>query len=564
MNYFKKYLVALLVFIIQAGFGQDKSLESIDNPLLLEEQVFIHHNSSFFLPGETLFYSFYNLNKRTYKKSEISKIGRVLLVDEKGNRVFTHVLNLEKGVSYSDFLIPSDVKTGVYKLIGYTNWMTNFEEPGVFEGNIYILNPYSTNSNLNFDKNDVNPEPVAQKATQELVKLVMNKKNYDVREQVKLNLESGGLDLEELDISISVRKIEDMISENPTRTSELEVKPSSGFNFKNFPEYRGRNIKGRVNNENGERVTEKLNLMYSVKDKPEKFRVISTNTNGSYDFQVSDLVDYRAAQLMFQKTGENYTIQPDSIEIDLSQIEFPQLNITDLNEEELKKRMVHHQVDRYYSSVKSDSIYSFPEGEIFYGSRGDQYLLDDYTRFKTMNETFIEVIQLVSFQGKKSDPHIIISSMENPNTTGGLPLVLLDGVPVSDHKMIYDLDPKTVESITVLEERYYYGPSFYQGLLDIRTIVPLETGFEAATEMKLRPSEGRKQYYSPVYNGTSNIDLKRVPDFRYQLLWLPEVSSNVVEFFTSDVPGDYEIRIEGFTKNGIPVSIREQFNVSGN
>ncbi|NND80012.1 MAG: hypothetical protein HKN53_08935, partial [Maribacter sp.] len=57
----------------------------------------------------------------------------------------------------------------------------------------------------------------------------------------------------------------------------------------------------------------------------------------------------------------------------------------------------------------------------------------------------------------------------------------------------------------------------------------------------------------------------RVPDFRYQLLWEPQISmqdgEEVFEFYSSDVPGEYEIVLEGFTSYGKPISIRESFVV---
>ena len=560
MKNFSKYLAFLGLFIIQQGLAQQQTLSDFDNLELMEEQAYIHYNSSFLMPGESLFYRFYNINKSSGRKSEISKIGRVVLTDNQGETIFTHVLNLENGASYSDFLIPSNLKTGVYKLVGYTNWMTNYESPGFFKDDIFIFNPYMNNPEIGFTDAERRNTTTVVEQNSPLLNIDLDKNTYGFREKVILTF-NGVSQLKDMDVSVSVRKIDDIISLRPKATVDLDKSGNTNFAFKNFPEYRGRSFRGSVSLENGESLSEKVNLLFAVKNKPEKFRVISTNSKGEYNFQVSDVVDYGSARLIVQKNDRNYNIQSDSVEIDLSELEFPQANFPNLKTDWIKKRMVHHQIDRYYSGVKADSIISFSKDEIFYGSRGTKYLLDDYTRFNTMNETFIEVIQLVSFQGKKDNPRIIISSMENPNTTGSLPMVLIDGVPVSNHKQVYDLDAKKVESITVLEDRYYYGPSFYQGLLDIRTKEEFSTEVLSGAEIKTTASQQKKQYYHPDYTSSANQDLSRVPDFRYQLLWLPEVSSNEIEFFTSDVPGNYEIRIEGFSKNGSPISATKQFLV---
>jgi hypothetical protein len=58
---------------------------------------------------------------------------------------------------------------------------------------------------------------------------------------------------------------------------------------------------------------------------------------------------------------------------------------------------------------------------------------------------------------------------------------------------------------------------------------------------------------------------ERIPDFRNQLLWNSDVAVNntdtAITFFTSDVPGTYEISMEGFTEKGVPVSLKDTFKV---
>ena len=66
---------------------------------------------------------------------------------------------------------------------------------------------------------------------------------------------------------------------------------------------------------------------------------------------------------------------------------------------------------------------------------------------------------------------------------------------------------------------------------------------------------GRKEYFQPQYSFTNN--LSKIPDYRHQLLWIPNVKLENKErsfsFFTSDVLGAFEIILEGFTNSGIPI-----------
>ena len=133
---------------------------------------------------------------------------------------------------------------------------------------------------------------------------------------------------------------------------------------------------------------------------------------------------------------------------------------------------------------------------------------------------------------------------------------------VSDHSQIYEMNPATVESITVLQEKYNYGPAFYQGILDIKTKNQNFVNRENSSVWKLQASEKRKEYYNPEYTGDQKSVLSRVPDYRYQLIWIPVLTSKEIEFYTSDISGIFEIRVEGFLESGEAVSISQQFSVS--
>jgi predicted glycosyltransferase involved in capsule biosynthesis len=71
-----------------------------------------------------------------------------------------------------------------------------------------------------------------------------------------------------------------------------------------------------------------------------------------------------------------------------------------------------------------------------------------------------------------------------------------------------------------------------------------------------------KKYFKQVYNDS---EFNRIPDFRNQLLWYPNLTLNTnetqISFYTSDVTGDFEICIEGFTERGKPVSEKQFISV---
>ena len=79
-----------------------------------------------------------------------------------------------------------------------------------------------------------------------------------------------------------------------------------------------------------------------------------------------------------------------------------------------------------------------------------------------------------------------------------------------------------------------------------------------------KPNES-KNYYQQSYEGDLKDDYKRLPDFRYQLIWLPNFNTKnkqeKIQFFTSDITGKFEVSLEGFTNSGKPVSLKKKFSV---
>ena len=74
---------------------------------------------------------------------------------------------------------------------------------------------------------------------------------------------------------------------------------------------------------------------------------------------------------------------------------------------------------------------------------------------------------------------------------------------------------------------------------------------------------GKKEYFQPDYS--SNKD-SRIPDYRHQLLWLPNITLNNEDnnftFYTSDVKGTFQMTLEGFTSEGKPIHMNEVFEVN--
>ena len=104
-----------------------------------QEKIFLHHNASFLLTGEYLYYKVYCLSTKTDALSDFSKIAYVELINTNKDQIFRHKVRLESGLGRGDFFLPTNIPSGNYKLIAYTQWMRNGEDQHFFQtpGGIY-------------------------------------------------------------------------------------------------------------------------------------------------------------------------------------------------------------------------------------------------------------------------------------------------------------------------------------------------------------------------------------------------------------------------------------------
>lgn len=558
----KKNILYLLFFISGLGLSQNSEKVFSDAAMKSQEGIFIHYNSSFLMPGESLLYTLYNLNKNKRQLSELSKIAKVKLMDSHGNLVLDHSLHLENGVGYSDFLIPSELPTGVYTLIGYTDWMANFNYEGAFEQKLIILNPYTDKSDElvefvqtgNFEIADNNSND-----SNSAISIDFDKEFYSSREKVTMQLQSNQNLLEGSAISVSVRRIDSVTNFNPASTKEMNITLSDNFNYKKLPEARGRNIQGSIV---GKQEKNKSRIAYFVPGKPENFRIIETDTDGNFRFQVSEKIDYETAYIKPVANGEEiYEFKISSEDDSFSVEPTSKIQIPASKKEFLKRKAVHNQIQQSYKNVFADSIMIQLNTAPFFGEKGISFDLDDYTRFETMKETFTEVIQFASFKRNGDDHYVDIYGLNSQTNFGAKPLILINGIPVFDHNFLYDFDPAKVKTIEIVRDKYFLGPEVFQGVVNVTTVSDISIPeLNKTYQLKIPPAEAEKMYFQPDYSG-NKTDFSRVPDYRYQLFWDPSLSGNTIEFYTSDITGTFEVRVEGFLENGESVSLIETFRV---
>jgi hypothetical protein len=192
----------------------------------------------------------------------------------------------------------------------------------------------------------------------------------------------------------------------------------------------------------------------------------------------------------------------------------------------------------------------------FFGTPDKKYFLDDYTRFTTMEEVIREYVPDVRLRKRDGEFHFLVKNLPYGTFFDLDPLILLDGVPVFNADPIVSMDPLKIKSLEVVTRSFYTGPASHAGIVSFTTYDGTLGGFSLPASAIVKEYPGllyERSFYSPAYE-TAGDAASRIPDFRNVLYWNPSLNTGTpqawADFFTSDIPGNYLISVEGIAKDG--------------
>lgn len=235
----------------------------------------------------------------------------------------------------------------------------------------------------------------------------------------------------------------------------------------------------------------------------------------------------------------------------------PEFTLTPAVRHFVDEESLGEQVQNVYSSNKLRH-FEDPgvDSSAFFGEPFKTYKLDNYTRFLTTEEVLREYIREVSVSRSGGRFHINVRD-EKINLSGD-PLVMLDGIPIFNINKVVALDPLKIRKLDVIRQRYYYGPSVFEGILSFTTYKGDLGGTEIDPHAIVIDYEGmqlQREFYAPVYDTNAQVN-SRLPDFRTLLCWAPNINvsktnaNNTTSFYTSDQTGKYFGLIQGITVTG--------------
>lgn len=197
------------------------------------------------------------------------------------------------------------------------------------------------------------------------------------------------------------------------------------------------------------------------------------------------------------------------------------------------------------------------------GKPDRHYVLDDYTRFASMEEVFIEFmpeVRSVTANGETEIQVLLEDSFKN-SFFANSSFVMLDGIPVADKKKIMEYDPALVKEINVYTHSYTLPSIFLTGILSINTFKGNSPAFKYEDNVGIIRYKGC--LYPQSLTWSKIKDFSQFPDLRQTIYWHPSVNVPPGETFDFQYvlpryPGNFYIVIEGVTASGKPVYIKKR------
>ena len=535
------------------------------------ETVLISTNTTTFVSGENLYYKIDCLNSNTKQKSDLSKIAYVELVSSDKQVLSRQKLFLTNGTQNGTYFINSEIKTGCYKLICYTNWMLNNEQNKYSDISVFIINPfenYPKKAKSISEKSDT----LHNVSPNKNISITIDKKEYSPREKGTLKIKLN--ELTNLSLSLSIRKKEELPIINDVENNNfIEKIIPQQINYKSdnltLPELRGELVSGVIINKNDISDINNKTIALSISGQNSDYKIVKTNSKGEFNFNINKpYTNSNQIIQVLENNKEDFTLHITEKKIPnydkLSFAEVPKLTAD--YKQILETRSIANQIENAYNYRKEDTIENLKTNLPFYDPWQKTYILDNYTRFSTLAETITEVIFEMYYTKVKNNYTIGLRDFELINDTPEPPLVMIDGTIIQDINELFEYKMANVYKIVIVQGGYFYGSNVFNGLINLVTknfdYKTTLTGDFILNANLVAPNLNRKYFNQSYSNKAEN---ERIPDYRYQLLWKPELllkeKENTVSFYTSDIKGVFEYTVQGVIEAGVQVLIKGVFEV---
>ncbi len=337
-----------------------------------------------------------------------------------------------------------------------------------------------------------------------------------------------------------------------------------------LPELDGHIITGKVSNSSGMPVANRIAYL-SVPDTRYQFYTSSSDKEGKLSFHTRNF--YGAKEVIAQLDNRLDSLIHIEINSPFSNKFSAQPYNSfhnPLGKDELLKKSIAMQVHNAYNTKQLNDIRSSASDlNYFYFKPDKVYKLDDYVRFTTMEEVLREYVPEITVSIRKNKYHLNVFDNSTGQFHSTSPLLLIDGVPLFDEgNSIMKMDPRKIQRLEIVSNTYTYGRNLFSGIASFHTYQGDLADYEISKKALVLDYDGlqeKREFYAPMYEGDVS-QFRRIPDYRTTLFWSSSNMANGgekldVNFFTSDLEGNYIVDVQALSEDGSSGFAKTTFRV---
>ncbi len=580
------HIILLLILFRMPGTvtGQTSfPVESIESERY-REQITVITDRNVYTSGESVHFRAYYTSPQLLSENQWSKVLYLEILNSLNTRVVQGKFELGHRGASGQVIIPDSVTSGTYTLRAYTKWMRNYPVSGFGHVPLIIINPYQSGytdpdlqAGVISDQSgrDSHTELFNIKSVPEsAIHCLPDKKTYTKREKITLNIQCEDPDGSPVGYSLSVARKGCNFAAD---FSSPEYEPGIPIIFKEglyYPESRGLSISGEiVNTEDGRGIPYTEIYLTLLGDKPDCYEIFS-DRNGEFRSTIlnhSELQDVLITAVPGKDMNIRINIEEEFSD-DLSD-EFPKMAVFESswwteNRDLVQELMINRQIIQAFSAddtLGPDENHG-SSGLAFYGEPDFRYLTSDYIPLPNLDEFFFELVPNVMVRSSRGKKYFQVSG-ELGKLVYYPPLLLLDYTPVLNIDEFLQLSPSDIEYIDVVNSLYIRGSNYYGGIINLVSKKGDRAGArlpDNALFVSFSSFTKQVETFYPDYSQGGVSD--RTPDLRTTLYWDPDIkvskeNTHSLEFYASDVVGEYLVVIQGVSADGRIIRQSVEFTI---
>ncbi len=559
----KTMLILTLLWISFLAFAQGRVVE----------RTFVTTDRDNYIAGDIIWYSAFCVDARQGTLSPVSAVGYVELHDGK-TMVASAKVSLLDGRGAGQLALPASLPTGNYRLIAYTaqNKAENgYDYNGLASKTLSVFNVFST-ERVKDGVEVVEPEEYAR-----LCEEGSPIKPGSDRESLTIEWRNDTLVLvncgdKPATLSLSVSHDDGILPNgNPTIsdfTADCRKVGPRKFDDQVIPEYEGEIIRGHVTGFSEEMMSKLVGKYAFISTPSEEFDVYASviDEKGRVEFFTGNI--YGSKEYICEIEGIdpslNCFIELDSPFVGAPVAPADKLPMSASLREQLLARSVAMQVERQFTAdTLLDPLPMRPGAD--FGDDVIEYPLDDYTRFTTMDEVFVEFVQELRARRTRDGSRDIQVRLEDGTESRfsrARSLMMIDGVPVFDQEKIMAYDPLLVEVIRIYPHTCYIGTRVFEGIVNFVTYKHNLPGFKFGSNVRVIDYDGVA--VPTAFTGAALESADGYPDYRQTIYWHPLLQlapgqTLVVPCRLPDYKGRFTVVAEGLSEAGEPLRATTSF-----